>query len=194
MRPVIRRRNPAQFYGPSPWDVPNRFSATFNYEQPGLNGGAGFVGHLTSGWGLSGTSIYQTGYPFTVLTSAAYNGANYVVGADAHTSATGDYLANGDNFSYPNVTSYQQGTSRSAYTTGVFTAGEFTVPIAGTNGNEKTGQFRNPPFIETDVTLYKNTQITERLVFQFALSSTTCSITPISKASTEIFRRATLAK
>ena len=46
------------------------------------------MGHLTNGWGLSGTSIYQTGYPFTVLTTAAYNGANYVAGADAHT--TGD--------------------------------------------------------------------------------------------------------
>ncbi len=160
--------NPSQFYGPSPWDVPNRFSATFNYEQPGLNGGAGFVGHVTSGWGLSGTSIYQTGYPFTVSTSAAYNGAAYVVGADAHTASTGDYLADGDNFSYPNVTGYQQGTSRHDYTnTGVFSSGQFTVPVAGTNGNEKTGQFRDPAFIETDLTLYKNTHITERLNFQF---------------------------
>ena len=160
--------DPHQFYGPSPWDVPNRFSATFNYEQPGLDGGKGFVGHLTGGWGLSGTSIYQTGYPFTVFTSAAYNAANYVVGANAQTTGTGDYLANGDNFSYPNVSSYQQGTSRKAYTdNGVFTAGQFTVPIAGTNGNEKAGQFRYPPFIQTDLTLYKNNQITERLNFQF---------------------------
>jgi hypothetical protein len=159
--------DPAQFYGPSPWDVPNRFSATFNYEQPGLNGGAGFVGHLTSGWGLSGTSIYQTGYPFTVFTSAAYNGANYVVGANARTTNTGDYLANGDNFSYPNATNYQQGASRSAYTTGVFSSGQFTVPTAGTNGNEKFGSFRNPAYIETDLTLYKNTHISERVVFQF---------------------------
>ena len=124
------------------------------------------MGHLTSGWGLSGTSIYQTGYPFSVFTTAAYNGANYVAGADAHTTATGDYLANGDNFSYPNVTSYQQATSRTAYTTGVFTAGQFTVPVAGTNGNEKTGQFRDPAFIQTDLTLYKNTHITERFNFQ----------------------------
>jgi hypothetical protein len=159
--------NPSQFYGPSPWDVPNRVSASFNYEQPGLNGGAGFVGHLTNGWGISGTSIYQTGYPFTVLTTAAYNGANYVAGANAHTTGTGDYLANGDNFSYPDVTSYQQPTSRTAYTSGVFTAGQFTVPVAGTNGNEKTGQFRYPPFIQTDLTLYKNTHITERFNFQF---------------------------
>jgi len=159
--------DPAQFYGPSPWDVPNRFSASFNYEQPGLNHGAGFVGHLTNGWGLSGTSIYQTGYPFTVFTSAAYNGANYVAGANAPTTGTGDYLANGDNFSYPDVGGYHQGTSRAAYTSGVFTSGQFLVPIAGTNGNEKTGQFRYPPFIETDLTLYKNTRITERLNFQF---------------------------
>jgi hypothetical protein len=158
--------DPAQFYGPSPWDVPNRFSASFNYEQPGLNGGAGFVGHATSGWGLSGTSVYQTGYPFTVFTSAAYNGANYVPGADAQTTATGDYLANGDNYSYPDVTSYQQGTSRSAYVSGVFSSGQFTVPAAGTNGNEKYNQFRNPAFVETDLTVYKNTHITEKLTFQ----------------------------
>jgi hypothetical protein len=158
--------NPGQFYGPSPWDVPNRFSASFNYEQPGLNGGAGFVGHATSGWGLSGTSIYQTGYPFTVFTSAAYNGANYVAGANAHLTQTGDYLANGDNFSYPDVTSYQQGASRRAYTTGVFSAAQFAVPTAGTNGNERAGAFRNPAFIQTDMTLYKNTHISERLVFQ----------------------------
>ncbi|MGB2622655.1 MAG: carboxypeptidase regulatory-like domain-containing protein [Candidatus Acidiferrum sp.] len=159
--------DPGAFYGPSPWDAPNRFSASFNYEQPGLNGGQGFVGHATSGWGVSGTSIYQTGYPFTVFTSAAYNGANYVVGADAHLTQTGDYLANGDNFSFPDVTSYQQGTSSSAYTTGVFSADQFTVPTAGTNGNERYNAFRNPAFIQTDMTLYKNTHINERLVFQF---------------------------
>ena len=159
--------DPHQFYGPSPWDVPNRFSATFNYEQPGLNGGQGFVGHISSGWGLSGTSIYQTGYPFTVFNSAAYNGANYVVGADAHLTGTGDYLANGDNFSYPDAASYVQSMSRNAFTTaGVFSPGEFTVPTAGVNGNEKTGQFRNPSFVQSDLTVYKNNHITERLNFQ----------------------------
>ena len=132
-----------------------------------MNGGDGFVGHLTGGWGLSGTSIYQTGYPFAVFTGSAYNAANYAAGADAHTTGTGDYLANGDNFSYPDVASYHQATSRSGYTTGVFGSAQFTVPIAGTNGNEKTGQFRNPPFIQTDLTLYKNNHITERLNFQF---------------------------
>jgi len=145
--------NPHQYYGPSPWDVPNRFSLSFNYELPGLNHGQGFVGRASGGWGLSGTSIYQTGYPFTVFTGASF-------------SAGGDYNADGDNYDYPNVTSYQQGTSRKAYTTGVFNAGQFTTPAQGTEGNEKFHQFRNPAFIQTDTTVYKNTHLTERLNFQ----------------------------
>ncbi len=146
--------NPHQYYGPSPWDVPNRFSVSFNYELPGLQNGQGFVGHASGGWGLSGTSIYQTGYPFTVFTGASF-------------SAGGDYNADGDNYDYPNVSSYQQGTSRSAYLSGVFASGQFTAPAQGTQGNEKFNQFRNPAFIQTDTTVYKNTHITERLNFQF---------------------------
>ena len=145
--------NPHQYYGPSPWDVPNRFSLSFNYQLPGLNGGEGFLGHATESWGLSGTSIYQTGYPFTVFTGASF-------------SAGGDYNADGDDYDFPNVTSYQQATSRGAYLSGAFTAGQFTTPASGTEGNEKTGQFRNPAFVQTDTTVYKNTHITERLNFQ----------------------------
>jgi len=145
--------NPHQFYGPSPWDVPNRFSATFNYEFPGMNGGQGAVGKLTGGWGVSGTSIYQTGYPFTVFTSASFTGG-------------GDYNADGDNHDYPDVSSYSQATSRTAYINGVFSTGQFTTPTLGTNGNEKSNAFRNPSYIQTDFTLYKNTHITERVNFQ----------------------------
>lgn len=147
--------NPHQYYGPSPWDAPNRFSLSFNYQLPGMNNGEGFVGHLTGGWGLSGTSIYQTGYPFTVFTSANFwNG--------------GDYNADGDTNDYPNVTSYTQSMTRAAFTqTGVFSMSQFTAPAAGTLGNEKPGSFRNPPFVQTDLTVYKDTRITERLNFQF---------------------------
>ena len=112
------------------------------------------MGKLTGGWGIGGTSTYQTGYPFTVFTSASFaNG--------------GDYNADGDNHDYPDVSSYHQATSRSAYVSGVFTAGQFTAPAAGTLGNEKSfNQFRNPAFISSDVSLYKNTHLTERFVFQ----------------------------
>ena len=145
--------NPHQFYGPSPWDVPNRFSLSFNYEFPGLNSGHGAKGKLTGGWGLTGTNIYQSGNPVTVFTGASFwNG--------------GDYNADGDNLDYPNVGSYTQLTSRSAYLSGSIARSQFSAPTAGTNGNEKTGQFRNPPYFRTDLTVYKSTYLTERVNFQ----------------------------
>jgi hypothetical protein len=146
--------DPHQFYGPSPWDAPNRFSLTFNYELPGLNRGEGALGRVTGGWGLSGTSIYQSGYPFTVFTGASFAGG-------------GDYNADGDNFDFPNVTSYHQATSHSSYITGVINASQFTAPTPGTDGNEKSNRFRNAPFVQSNVTLYKDTHLTERLNLQF---------------------------
>jgi hypothetical protein len=130
--------DPHQFYGPSPWDIPNRFSLSFNYEFPGS-------GVLAGGWGASGTSIYQSGTPFTV-----FNGASFTGG--------GDYNADGDNLDYPNVTNYNQGTG-DAYHTGIFQPGQFTAPTPGTNGNEQVNQFRNPHFAQTDLTIYKNTRV-----------------------------------
>jgi len=146
--------NPHQFYGPSPWDVPNRFSLTFNYELPGLNRGEGALGRLTLGWGLSGTSIYQSGYPFTVFTGASFAGG-------------GDYNADGDNYDFPNVSSYHQATSRSAYVTGIFTAGQFTAPTPGTKENKKLTQFRKANLVNFNVTLSNDTLLTESLNLQF---------------------------
>jgi hypothetical protein len=137
--------NPHQFYGPSPWDVPNRFSLVFNYELQGSN-------RLTGGWGVSATSIYQSGNPFTVFTDASFTGG-------------GDYNADGDNLDYPNATNYDQKTG-DAFLTGIFSPGQFTAPAPGTNGNERVNQFRHPNFVQTDMTIYKNTRITDRINFQ----------------------------
>ncbi len=160
--------NVQQWYGPSLWDAPNRFSLTGNYMIPGLQSGHGVVGHVTGGWSLSGTTIVQSGYPFTVFTSASFaptkNSAGQFTG---YAPGSGDYNADGDNYDYPNVTSYQQSTSRQAFLNGIFSAGNFTQPAFGTEGNEKYGQFRNPLFFQTDASLAKDTALTERLKLQF---------------------------
>jgi hypothetical protein len=159
-----------QYYGPSPWDVPNRFSLSFNYELTGLNHGHGAIGKFTGGWGLSGTSIYQTGYPFSVYAGNLFNQAVYTSGGtDAHLNPTGNYLADGQTSAgqdFPNVTSYTQSTNYFG-SSGVFSPGQFTVPAMGTNGNEKNNSFREPSFAETDISVYKDNHITERLNFQF---------------------------
>lgn len=174
--------NPKQYYGPSIFDAPNRFSLSFNYSLRGLNGGRGAVGYLTGGWGISGTSIFQSGYPLTAENINPYEPvcANTSMGAPPCPSvanpaigygpSSGDYLGDGDNLAYPNVVSYSQSHSNSAWLTGAIPLSDFTVPTfsnSGTNGNEKAMQFRGPNFAETNINFYKDTHITERVNFQF---------------------------
>ena len=177
--------NPAQYYGPSPWDVPNRFSLTLNYQIPGMNGGHGVVGRLTGGWGLSGTSVFQSGYPAMVWTTASFQPVCQLSGLGAppcpsaanpsigFAPGSGDYNADGDTtgvggigVDYPDVSSYHQGTSKTSFLNGAFSSGQFTQPAFGTQGNEKANLFRTPNFAETDLNFYKDTHITERVNLQ----------------------------
>lgn len=148
--------NPERYYSSSSWDVPNRVSFTGNYEIPGLNHGAGVVGHVTGGWGVSATTIIQSGEPFTVYTSASYSGG-------------GDYNADGDNYDYPNVSSYSISHDRKTMiNSGVFSGSTaITSPGQGTDeGNEKYNGFRNAGFFESDANIYKDTKIREKLSLQ----------------------------
>src|SRR5271154_2188573 len=177
--------NPAQYYGPSPWDAPNRFSLTLNYQLPGMNGGKDLVGHLTGGWGITGTSIFQSGYPFSAINQHPFvpacefppttppapppptcpSAANTIIGLAPN---SGDYNADGSNYDYPNVTNYAQGTSKAAFLNGIFAnpTTQFTQPAIGTEGNEKQNGFRGPNFAETDMAIYKDNRFKERFNFQ----------------------------
>jgi hypothetical protein len=159
--------NPHQYYGPSIWDSPNRLSLTGSYTVPGLNQGRGLTGRLTAGWTVSGTTILQSGQPFTVNTTAAFQPVRDASGKITGLSAaSGDYNADGNNNDYPDVANYNMGNSRHDYLTGVFPKSNFTVPALGTEGNERWGQFRNPGFAETDASLAKDTVLTEKLRLQ----------------------------
>lgn len=168
--------NPSQYYGPSPWDVPNRFSLTLNYQLPALSNGKGLIGRATGGWGISGTSIFQSGYPTMVYTGAPFlavcaSGApspcTSTDPAVAYRAGSGDFNADGDNNDYPDAQSYHQGNSKSAFLNGVFAAGQFMAPATfGSEGNEKANQFRQPNFAETDVNFYKVTHLAERVDLQ----------------------------
>jgi len=171
--------NPQQYYGPSIFDVPNRFSLSFNYQLKGLNGGRGAIGYLTGGWGVSGTSIFQSGYPLTagngngflaVCASGALSNVTGCSAADpavAYQAGSGDYNADGDGNAFPDTTSYSQSHSNKAWLTGAIPKSNFAQPAFGMEGNEKSNAFRGPNFYETNINFYKDTRITERVNFQF---------------------------
>ena len=135
--------------------MPNRFSLSFNYQLKGLNDGKGAVGYLTGGWGISGTSVFQSGYPLTVcefqflpaglsrssIRSPCPSLANPAVG---YAAGSGDYNADGARktvvlgLDYPDVSSYHQGTSKSAFLErDLFCSGQFARRTFGSEGNEK---------------------------------------------------------
>lgn len=160
-------QNLSQYYAPSPWDAPNRFSLAWNYDLPGIHSGRGFLGHVLGGWSISGTAILQSGNPFTVSTNAPFQPiigpTGVIIGLQP---GSGDYNADGFNLDYPNVTNYSMGTGRQAYLHGVFSPGQFAQPPLGQEGNEKVNGFRNPNYNEWDAALLKNEKIYERVTLQ----------------------------
>ena len=162
----------SRWYGPSLMDVPNRFSFGANYNLPDLNGGSGLAGRAVSGWQLAGIVVLQSGYPFTVLTTAPFAAQSVNGGPLTFLPGSGDFNADGDNLDIPNASSYAQPKGRKSYINGLFPqcsgtaldgCGPFTLPNVGEEGNEQINQFRNPGFAQTDLTLKKVTGITERV-------------------------------
>ncbi len=160
--------DPHQYYGPSLWDIPSRFSLAWNYQFPDVGHAEGLVGRAASGWQLSGTTIVQSGSPFTVSTNAAFAPLKDANGNfTGYAPGSGDYNADGDNFDFPDVATYKYSTSRKSYLNGLFPAGTFNAPgTFGAEGNETYNSFRQPGFAQWDAALLKNTPITERVNFQ----------------------------
>jgi hypothetical protein len=155
-----------QFYSPSPWDAPNRFSMGISYDIPGLRRDNGFTKRLTNGFNLSEATILQSGNPFFVsaenplslvdIAGVTVTQANYqselAAGHFAYAANSGNYSADGDNTApdssptvgnnVPNVLSYHQKTNRKSYEytgivdSGVITHSQFAPPTFSVNGSE----------------------------------------------------------
>jgi hypothetical protein len=166
------QNNIVQYWQPSEFDAPNRFSFTGVWDIPVP---AAFGSRLAQialkGWQLSGTSAIQSGLPFTVDTTAPFQPALDASGnVNGLLPGSGDYNADGYNYDYPNVGSgYHTPTGHKAYLNGIFTASDFPVPTLGSEGNEMPNRFRGPGYADVDAALTKVTPITEKTSFQFRL-------------------------
>ncbi len=170
----------SQYWGPSNWNAPNRYSMMASYSLPDLRSGFAPLQVVSNGWALNAITILQSGSPFTVVTSAAFSPVCSTgkpshgvcpAGTTVVGNTGGDYNADGDNYDYPNQPSfgYHLPTSRSADLAGVFKASDFPVPAFGSEGNEAPNRFYNPGFANTDFALLKNTHIHENANLQLRL-------------------------
>ena len=160
-----------QYWQPSEFDVPNRFSFTGVWDIPTpatfkWPPGAARVERVAG----FGTLARQSGLPFTVATNAPFQPQLDASGNVIwFLAGSGDFNVDGYNYDFPNVGSgYHTLPAISLYQWHIHRF-RFPEPALGQEGNELPNRFRGPGYADVDASLTKLTPITERVSFQFRL-------------------------
>jgi len=156
--------NPASNYGPSDYDAKHRISANTIYDLP-------FKGNrFVEGFRLSGIVQWQTGNPINVNNPSTYTGIANLIRPNLRSGVVKSKgpLTNG-NVSW--ITSTNVCTTATLNASCVF---ENTSTATGTLsgfGNLSRNAIYGPGFSDVDVSLEKNTKITERVTLQLRLDA-----------------------
>ncbi len=137
--------------GSSDYDLRHRLIVNWVYEFPfGMNHthfNHGFAAHALGGWELAGLSTFQSGHPFDIFSSRD----SLYTGLTNRPDLVGDPSIPSDaprNETGPPITA-------------------FAVQPFGRPGTLGRNTFTGPTYFNTDVTLLKNTKLTERISLQF---------------------------
>jgi hypothetical protein len=147
--------NPRLDYGPSDFDVPHRFVASYVYNLP-VGRGKHFLGGMNKaadavigGWEVTGVTTFQKGFPFSISCS--------------------DTLALLVTFTQR---CNQVGSPGSAHQlTGWFNTAAFSQPLPGQFGDSGRNILREPGINNWDIGVDKTFAFTERIHFQLRLET-----------------------
>ena len=153
---TMDRNNPRRDWGPSALNAASQASISGRYELPFGKGkrwmkdAGGATGKLISGWQVNEIATLLSGFPFTP-----------VIGANR--SGDGD-TRNPDR---PSLNPAFQGPVVLGQPGQWFNPSAFVPPAFGTYGNLGRGVFTGPGLADLDVSLFKNTAVTERASLEF---------------------------
>jgi hypothetical protein len=153
---VLDRNDLRSDWGPSALNAANQASVSANYELPfghsqrWLNDVSRVESKFVSGWQLNGIGTFLSGFPFTPLIGANRSG-------DGDTRNP-DRPSINPSFTGPIVTGNPNQW---------FNPAAFILPTPGTYGNLGRGTLTGPGLADVDVSLFKNTGITEKTNLQF---------------------------
>jgi hypothetical protein len=139
------------YYGLSDFDRTHVLVANYIYELPFFKSSNGLFHYMLGGWEFSGVHLMQSGTPFSVRTSADIAGVG---------TGSGNQFYN--LVSDPNIAT--TGFTNSAVW---FNAAAFTIPAAGTFGNQARNLIRGPGLRDWDMGLRKNIKTFEAQSLQF---------------------------
>jgi hypothetical protein len=153
---ILDRNDLPRDWGPSALNVEHQASISGSYELPfghgkhWLGNATGFENKIAGGWQLNAITTLLSGFPFTP-----------VIG----TNRSGD----GDtrNPDRPSLNPSFSGPFILGQPTEWYNPNAFILPPAGTYGTLGRGTFNGPGLAELDLSLFKNTAITERASLQF---------------------------
>ena len=153
---VLNRSDLREDWGPSALNAASQASVSANYELPfghsqrWLNDVSRVESKFVSGWQLNGIGTFLSGFPFTPLIGANRSG-------DGDTRNP-DRPSINPSFTGPIVTGNPDQW---------FNPAAFVLPTPGTYGNLGRGTLIGPGLADVDLSLFKNTGITEKTNLQF---------------------------
>src|SRR5204863_2136130 len=137
-------------WGPSALTPTHQGTISAHYEFPFSGTKTSGIGRLIGGWQLNGITTLLSGFPFTPLVGSNRSG-------DGNTR----------NPDRPNINPSFTGPVILGSQTQWFNPAAFLVPNAGTFGNLGRGTYNGPGLAEVDMSVFKNTSLSERFKLQF---------------------------
>jgi outer membrane receptor protein involved in Fe transport len=134
-------------YGPSDFDSRNTFVGLISYDVPGAH----VLPALTKGWQVNSLLTFHSGLPFSVYSSADTSGTD-----------DGNQRAN----AVPGVDPYK-GFRKGGVGLNWLNPAAFVDAPAGTWGTTGRNAYVGPGYSNVDLSIFKNTQIWERVTTQF---------------------------
>jgi len=156
----LRNRNLNYAY--SDFDRRHVFQALYVYDLPFGKGrrfasGSDVLNAIVGGWQVSGTTVWESGRPFTV-----YSGINTVSNViQAPANCTGCTPNMGHIIVESGVNYYFSAAQRAM----------FSAPAPGTLGNLPRNFFRNAPYFQTDASVSRKFRISERYGFELRVDA-----------------------
>lgn len=153
---VLDRNDLRRDWGLSALNVTSQSSISATYELPfghsrrWINDVSRLKSRFVSGWQLNGIGTFLSGFPFTPLVGSNRSGDGDTRNPDRPSLSP--------SFSGPIVTGNPNQW---------FNPAAFTLPPARTYGNLGRGTLTGPGLADVDISLFKNTEITERANLQF---------------------------
>jgi hypothetical protein len=176
----IRASNPYCFprcdYGNSIFDATQRLVISYTYQIPGPRGNW-WVSRLTRGWTVSGITTFQTGFPLDVAdlnspSGGCDSGGDFSCWDGPNQVAPVEYMNPRATGQWFNPSSFAE---VSCFSTPIPDAGCASNGVSPTSvlayGNAPRNPLRGPGINNWDMTLYKDTSITERTKVQLRLDS-----------------------